>query len=173
MSLNSLVYVTYSGNQLDPCSITGSSFSCHLIDNWISSTCHHHLCAGVPNLHRRTRFFPCTSRSIFVGVHETHHSAFTGWWGIPLLWEDIISAVFYHAGGLMFANQKVVFHFFGELFTLVTPISRKSQVWSNSQWMSKISMRGSPLYCCLLRKLCSVRTCMCFPPFTMFSHFWA
>lgn len=80
-------------------------------DNWISSTCHHHLCAGVPNLHRRTRFFPCTSRSNFVGVHETHHSAFTGWWGIPLLWEDIISAVFYHAGGLMFANQKVVFHF--------------------------------------------------------------
>lgn len=78
----------------------------------------HYLCAGVPKLHSCTRFFSCTSRCNFVGVHETHHSPFNGWWGIPSLWEDIVSAVFYHAGGLIFGNQvKVVSLFWRIIYT--------------------------------------------------------
>lgn len=57
--------------------------------------------AGVPQLHSCTWFFSCASRCNAVGIYETYCVTFSCWWCLPLLWEDILSAVFRDTGGKM------------------------------------------------------------------------
>lgn len=57
--------------------------------------------AGVPKLHSCTWCFSRTFRFNVVGIHETHYITFHCWWCFSSLWEDILSVIFHHTGGVI------------------------------------------------------------------------
>lgn len=122
--------------------------------------------AGVPKLHSCTWCFSRTFRFNVVGIHETHYITFHCWWCFSSLWEDILSVIFHHTGGVIcitkFKQASMKLKFTPErIFFLFSFFRcRKSEILNYCLWISRLSMMDFPLCYYPLRKLCSVSICM-------------